>query len=51
MVDGHAKQLQAGEARFAAYLDGITAVLGHASRVGPARAYCTFGIHTIDLRR
>lgn len=41
MVDGHAKQLQAGEARFAAYLDGITAVLGHASRVGPARAYCT----------
>jgi SRSO17 transposase len=27
--------------RFAAYLDGITAVLGHASRVGPARAYCT----------
>ena len=30
-----------GEARLAAYLDGITAVLGHASRVGPARAYCT----------
>jgi DDE superfamily endonuclease len=29
------------EARFAAYLDAITAVLGHASRVGPARAYCT----------
>ncbi len=41
MVDGHAKQLQAGEARFASYLDGIVAVLGHASRVAPARAYCT----------
>src|SRR6195952_4483978 len=41
MVDGHAKQLQAGEARFASYLDGIVSVLGHASRVGPARAYCT----------
>src|ERR1700712_4457310 len=41
MVDGHAKQLQAGEARFASYWDGIVAVLGHASRVGPARAYCT----------
>src|ERR1700712_1986384 len=41
MVDGHAKQLQAGEARFASYLDGIVAVLGHASRIPPARAYCT----------
>jgi SRSO17 transposase len=36
-----AGQLRAGEARFAAYLDAITAVLGHASRVDPARAYCT----------
>jgi SRSO17 transposase len=32
---------RAGERRFAAYLEAITAVLGHASRVGPARAYCT----------
>ena len=32
---------RAGEARFAAYLDGVTAALGHVSRVGPARAYCT----------
>ena len=30
-----------GERRFAAYLEAITAVLGHASRVAPARAYCT----------
>lgn len=30
-----------GERRFAAYLEAITAVLGHASRVDPARAYCT----------
>jgi SRSO17 transposase len=31
----------AAEARFAAYLDGIVSVLGHASREAPARAYCT----------
>ena len=30
-----------GEARFAAYLDEIAAVLGHASRASAARAYCT----------
>ena len=30
-----------GKRRFAAYLDAITAVLGRASRVDPARAYCT----------
>ena len=31
----------AAEARFAAYLDGIVSVLGHASREASARAYCT----------
>ena len=36
-----AKGLRAGEARFAAYLDAIAAVLGHASRAASARAYCT----------
>ncbi len=41
MTERDAGLVRAGEARFAAYLDGITAVLGHASRVGPARAYCT----------
>jgi SRSO17 transposase len=30
-----------GEARFAAYLDEVSAVLGHASRAAAARAYCT----------
>ena len=30
-----------GEARFAAYLDGIAAVLGRAGRASAARAYCT----------
>jgi SRSO17 transposase len=33
--------LRGGEARFAAYLDEIAAVLGHASRAAAARAYCT----------
>jgi SRSO17 transposase len=32
---------RASERRFAAYLEAITAVVGHASRVGPARTYCT----------
>ena len=31
----------AAERRFDAYLDAIAGVLGHADRVGPARAYCT----------
>src|SRR3954454_19712267 len=30
-----------GEARFAAYLEGIAAVLGRANRAAAARAYCT----------
>ena len=41
MVERDAGLVRAGEARFAAYLEAITAVLGHASRVAPARAYCT----------
>jgi SRSO17 transposase len=36
-----AKRPRTGEARFAAYLDAIVAVLGHASRAAAARAYCT----------
>jgi SRSO17 transposase len=36
-----AEGLRTGEERFAAYLDGIAAVLGHASRAASARAYCT----------
>ena len=33
--------IRRGAARFAAYLDEIAAVLGHARRVAAARAYCT----------
>src|ERR671916_732626 len=36
-----AEGLRTGEERFAAYLDGIAAVLGHASRAASARAYRT----------
>jgi SRSO17 transposase len=36
-----ARGLRTGEERFAAYLDEIAAVLGHASRAASARAYCT----------
>src|SRR3954463_15199813 len=36
-----AAEPSSAEARFAAYLDGIVSVLGHASREAPARAYCT----------
>jgi SRSO17 transposase len=32
---------RAAERRFDDYLDAIAAVLGHADRTGPARAYCT----------
>jgi SRSO17 transposase len=41
MVDRQTRWLRAGEDRFAAYLDEIVSVLGHAGRVEPARAYCT----------
>jgi len=33
--------IRRGAARFAAYLDEIAAVLGHARRGAAARAYCT----------
>src|SRR5918997_6675787 len=36
-----ARRPRTGEERFAAYLDAIAAVLGHASRSAAARAYCT----------
>jgi SRSO17 transposase len=29
------------EARFAAYVEGLSSVLGHADRIGPLRDYCT----------
>src|SRR5919202_2735727 len=36
-----AKPPRTGEGRFAAYLDAITAVVGHSRRAAAARAYCT----------
>ncbi|MBV8614395.1 MAG: IS701 family transposase [Acetobacteraceae bacterium] len=41
MREEQTRQPRPGEERFAAYLDRITAVLRHASRVASARAYCT----------
>ena len=41
MAQGQASRPRSGEERFAAYLDGIAAVLGHVSRAASARAYCT----------
>ena len=41
MTEPHIPQTLSGEDRFTAYLDSITKVLGHASRVNAARAYCT----------
>jgi SRSO17 transposase len=38
---GRARRPWTGDGRFAAYLDAIAAVLGHASRASAARAYCT----------
>jgi SRSO17 transposase len=32
---------EASEARFAAYVEGLASVLGHADRTGPLRDYCT----------
>ena len=41
MTGSTARPTPTSEDRFAAYLDGITQGLGHASRVSAARAYCT----------
>jgi len=41
MAQGRTRRSRSGEERFAAYLDEIGAVLGHASRAAAARAYCT----------
>ena len=33
--------LDQGYARFAAYVEGLASVIGHADRAGPLRDYCT----------
>ena len=34
-------EIGASEARFAAYVEGLAGVIGHADRIGPLRDYCT----------
>ena len=41
MAERQTRRPRTGEARFAAYLEGITAGLGHSGRAAAARAYCT----------
>lgn len=41
MTEKIARRLRSGEKRLEAYLDMTAGALGHASRVDPARAYCT----------
>ena len=35
------KSEESAEARFAAYVEGLAGVIGHADRIGPLRDYCT----------
>src|ERR1700710_1603922 len=35
------KSEEKAEVRFAAYVEGLAGVLGHADRIGPLRDYCT----------
>src|SRR5258708_39699861 len=35
------KHVGESEARFAAYVEGLSSVIGHADRTGPLRDYCT----------
>src|ERR687898_799576 len=39
--DDHRDGAEAGEARFAAYVERVASVLGHADRAAPLKAYCT----------
>jgi SRSO17 transposase len=41
MAQERTRRPQTGEARFVAYLDAVTAGLGHVGRTVSARAYCT----------
>ena len=38
-------EAQSSEARFAAYVEGLVSVIGHADRVRPLRDYCTGPAH------
>ena len=47
---GHQQALEESEARFGAYVDGLTRVIGHADRAAPLRGYCT-GLLAAEGRR
>jgi SRSO17 transposase len=47
---GRQQALEGSEARFAAYLDGLTSVIGHADRAAPLKGYCT-GLLAAEGRR
>lgn len=47
---GHRQAWEASEARFGAYVDGLTSVIGHAGRAGPLKGYCT-GLLAAEGRR
>jgi len=38
---GRHQALEGSEARFVAYVDGLTSVIGHADRAAPLKSYCT----------
>src|SRR3954451_17673516 len=40
-ADMYLRSRAKAEARFAAYVEGLSSVLGHADRIGPLRDYCT----------
>src|SRR5262245_33673800 len=47
---GRHHALEASEARFVAYMDGLTSVIGHADRAAPLKGYCT-GLLAAEGRR
>jgi SRSO17 transposase len=47
---GRHQVLEESEARFVAYVDGLTSVIGHADRAGPLKGYCT-GLLAAEGRR
>jgi SRSO17 transposase len=47
---GHQQAWEESEARFGAYVDGLTRVIGHADRAAPLRGYCT-GLLAAEGRR
>ena len=47
---GRHQALDGSEARFVAYVDGLTSVIGHADRAAPLKSYC-IGLLAAEGRR